>query len=99
MCDYSLHNVKSRPAKAGEKFRTQHFNTGTIGFAAPEDTKRRFAFFREQSLPLQPRYVSDASVGKRVWSITRPPSFGKSTRTNREGIMMRWNFLMDRRCY
>jgi hypothetical protein len=38
MCDYSLQNVKSRPAKVGEKLRTQHFNTGTIGFAAPEDT-------------------------------------------------------------
>jgi hypothetical protein len=39
MCDYSLENVKARPAKIGEKLRTQHFNTGTIGFAAPEDTK------------------------------------------------------------
>ena len=39
MCDYSLQNVKSRPAKVGEKLRTQHFNTGTIGFAAPEDSK------------------------------------------------------------
>ena len=37
MCDYSLHNVKSRPAKVGEKLRTQLFNLGTRGFAAPED--------------------------------------------------------------
>ena len=37
MCDYSLQNVKSRPAKVGEKLKTRHFNTGTIGFAAPED--------------------------------------------------------------
>ena len=37
MCDYSLHNVKSRPAKVGDKLTTQHFNTGTSGFAAPED--------------------------------------------------------------
>ena len=37
MCDYSLHNVKSRPAKVGDKLTTQHFNTGTTGFAAPED--------------------------------------------------------------
>ena len=35
--DYSLQNVKSPSAKVGEKLRTQHFNTGTIGFAAPED--------------------------------------------------------------
>src|ERR1700738_2605382 len=38
MCDYSLQNVKSRPARVGEKLRTQHFDTGTIGFAAPEDS-------------------------------------------------------------
>jgi hypothetical protein len=37
MCDYSLQNVKSRPAKVGEKLTTRHFNTGTTGFAAPED--------------------------------------------------------------
>jgi hypothetical protein len=37
MCDYSLHNVKSRPAKVGDKLATRNFNTGTIGFAAPED--------------------------------------------------------------
>ena len=37
MCDYSLHNVKSRPAKVGDKLTTRNFNTGTRGFAAPED--------------------------------------------------------------
>jgi hypothetical protein len=39
MCDYSLHNVKSRPAKVGDKLTTHCFDTGTIGFAAPEDTE------------------------------------------------------------
>jgi hypothetical protein len=38
MCDYSLHNVKSRPAKVGDKLTTHRFKTGTTGFAAPEDT-------------------------------------------------------------
>ena len=37
MCDYSLHNVKSRPAKVGDKLTTRNFNTGTRGFAAPDD--------------------------------------------------------------
>ena len=37
MCDYSLHNVMSRPAKIGEKLRTHSFNAWTCGFAAPED--------------------------------------------------------------
>jgi hypothetical protein len=37
MCDYSLQTVRSRPANVGEKLRTHHFNTGTRGFASPED--------------------------------------------------------------
>jgi len=37
MCDYSLQNVKSRPAKVGDKLTTHNFGTGTMGFAAPED--------------------------------------------------------------
>src|SRR5215469_12566752 len=37
MCDYSLVNVKSRPAKIGDKLTTQNFGTGTRGFAASED--------------------------------------------------------------
>ena len=37
MCDYSLHNVKSRPAKIGDKLTTHFFKSGTRGFCAPED--------------------------------------------------------------
>jgi hypothetical protein len=33
MSDYG----KSRPAKVGEKLRTQHFHPGRVGFASPED--------------------------------------------------------------
>ena len=40
MCDYSLHNVKSRPAKVGDKLATRNFGTGTRGFSAPEDFER-----------------------------------------------------------
>src|SRR5258705_5340772 len=36
MCDYSLHSVRTRPAKVGEKLVTYNFGTGTRGFAAPE---------------------------------------------------------------
>jgi hypothetical protein len=38
MCDYSLHYIKSRPAKVGDKLTTRDFGTGTRGFAAPEDS-------------------------------------------------------------
>jgi hypothetical protein len=37
MCDYSLQYVRSRPAKVGEKLKTQLFNLGTRGFASPEE--------------------------------------------------------------
>ena len=37
MCDFSLHNVKSRPAKVGDRLTTRDFRTGTRGFAASED--------------------------------------------------------------
>ena len=37
MCDYSLHNVKSRPAQVGDKLTTRNFGMGTRGFSASED--------------------------------------------------------------
>jgi hypothetical protein len=37
MCDYSLQNVRSRPAKVGDKLTTRDFGMGTRGFAASED--------------------------------------------------------------
>ena len=37
MCDYSPHNVKTRPAKVGDNLSTRFFKSGTRGFCAPED--------------------------------------------------------------
>ena len=37
MCDFSLHSVRSRPAKVGDKLVTRDFGTGTRGFAASDD--------------------------------------------------------------
>ena len=55
MCDYSLHNVASRPAKVGDRLTTRNFGTGTRGFAASEDVRVAFAFFQGPSwrLPTQ----------------------------------------------
>jgi hypothetical protein len=39
MCDYSLHNVASRPAKVGDRLTTRNFGTGTRGFAASKDAR------------------------------------------------------------
>jgi hypothetical protein len=37
MCDYSIHHVKSRAAKVGDKLTTRDFGMGTRGFSASED--------------------------------------------------------------
>ena len=37
MCDFSLHSIRSRPAKIGDKLTTRDFGTGTRGFSAAED--------------------------------------------------------------
>jgi hypothetical protein len=39
MCDFSLKNVRSRPAQAGDKLVTRDFGTGTRGFAASDDLR------------------------------------------------------------
>lgn len=37
MCDYSLEMYRSRPAQAGEEYRTHRFPSGSVGFTAPAD--------------------------------------------------------------
>jgi len=54
MCDYSLHHVRSRPAKVGDQLTTRDFNFGTRGFAASEDMNV-FACFPGRSCPLNAR--------------------------------------------
>ena len=39
MCDYSLHSVRTRPAKVGEELVTTDFGSGTRGFASPNDLR------------------------------------------------------------
>jgi len=39
MCDYSLQNVLSRPAKVGDRLTSRDFGTGTRGFAAAENAE------------------------------------------------------------
>jgi len=36
MCDYSLTNIRSRPAQVGDTLITRNFGTGTRGFCAPD---------------------------------------------------------------
>ena len=55
MCDYSLHHVKTRPAKVGDKLTTRDFGLGTRGFAAPEDESVAVCVYPERNCPLQER--------------------------------------------
>ena len=48
MCDYSLHNVKTRPAQVGDKLTTRLFGWSTGGFAASEDKSVAVAFTRNR---------------------------------------------------
>jgi hypothetical protein len=37
MCDYSLHHVRSRPAKVGDKLTTHNFNTCAFSKPSPPE--------------------------------------------------------------
>src|SRR5271155_333467 len=62
MCDFSLHNVKSRPAKVGDKLTTRNFGTGTRGFAALEDASVAVCL-----LPGTELSFAEEVAGVRLW--------------------------------
>ena len=62
MCDYSLHNVRSRPAKVGDKLTNRTFPTGTRGFSAPEDASVAVCL-----LPGTELSFVEAVAGIRLW--------------------------------
>ena len=51
MCDYSLHNMKTRPAQVGDKVTTRLFKSGTRGFCAPEDKSVAICLLPGTELP------------------------------------------------
>ena len=86
MCDYSLHNVKSRPAKIGDKLTVRDFGTGTRGFAASENPSVAVCVLPGTELA----FAHEVKRGRR--------SFVKSTKTRSRPIMMRWNFRTAKSC-
>ena len=62
MCDYSLHNIRSRPAKVGDKLTNRTFPTGTRGFSAPE-----YASVAVCLLPGTELSFVEAVAGIRLW--------------------------------
>ena len=101
MCDYSLHNVKSRPAKVGDKLTTHNFNTGTRGFAAPEDVRTAVCVLpgTELAFTKEVRCGQSRLFGWKANTVNHTTAiFRQITRTTREHIMMRWNFQTGRSC-
>ena len=102
MCDYSLHSIKSRPAKVGDKLTTRDFRTGTRGFAASEDANVAVCVLPGTELSFA-REVKCQPIGMLGWretvqSSTRRRSFGKSTKKRSLPITMHWNFRTARSC-
>jgi len=54
MCDYSLQNTLSRPAKVGDKLTTRDFRCGTRGFAAQENSAMAVCVLPEIARMLNP---------------------------------------------
>ena len=79
MCDYSLHNVASRPARVGDKLTTRDFGTGTRGFAGAEDVRVAVCV------------LPGTGAGRR--SITERQYSGRSTKNAPQRITMPWSFL------
>jgi hypothetical protein len=72
MCDYSLHNVKSRLAQVGDKLTTRDFGTGTRGFAASENAGIAVCVLpgTELSFVDQVRYLSNGLLAWRNKVVT-----------------------------
>jgi hypothetical protein len=63
MCDFSLHAVRSRPAKVGDKLTTRMFNLGTGASAHPKITEWQFVCFRARSCPSRTK-LGDGPCGR-----------------------------------
>src|SRR5262249_241845 len=97
MCDYSLHHVKSRPAKAGDNLTTINFRTGTRGFAAPEDSTMAVCILpgTELAFSEEVKCASFRLFGCKGKTINfRTAIFRQITRTCRGCIMTHSNFRM-----
>ena len=79
MCDYSLQNVKTRPAKVGDKLFTRRFSAEQEAFQHQKTSTSRFAYFQGQNCHLRTR--SGAPVcgrGAKIFSTTKRRSSGRS---------------------
>jgi len=88
MCDYSLHSVRTRPAKIGDKLVTRGFGTGTRGFASVADLNiavcllpgTELAFAGEVTFRSSPKRQQSHQLAAPIWAAFRPFAhrFGKN---------------------
>ena len=99
MCDYSLSQVKSRPARVADKLSTRDFGTGTRtrGFCAAEDSSVAVCVLPGTELSFAEN-VNVVSTGLFPWrenTVGQRTGFSvRSMRTGRRRIMMRSSSLM-----
>ena len=98
MCDYSLHHVKTRPAKVSDKLTTHNFGTGTEASLHRKMRTWRFACYRGRSCLLQTRLGLRAVIHGRTSSTTKLQSSDRSTKTMQGPITTRWNSRMASSC-
>ena len=83
MCDYSLHNVKTRPAKVGDKLTTRKFDFGTRGFSAPEDINVAVCLLPGRSCPSPTKLGGMLSWPWTTIICHKTAIFRQSTKTTR----------------
>jgi len=83
MCDYSLHNVKSRAARVGDKLTTRNFGTGTRGFAAQEDATTAVCVLPGTELAFSREIACTASGFLSSASLTSGSSTRRTTAARR----------------
>ena len=63
MCDYSLHDIASRPAKTGDKLISTHFTTTiTRGFADPSESRVAVCLLPGTELAFEKEVQCDAAL-------------------------------------
>jgi len=99
MCDYSLQNVKTRPAKVGDKLFTVASRLRQLVFVRQKTSTLQCVCFQVQSWP-SPAKLSALVYGRgaRISSPTKPRSSGRSMLTAPPFITMPWNFLTATWC-
>jgi hypothetical protein len=99
MCDYSLHHVKTRPAKVGDQLITHRFGSRTTGFSAPEDIGVAVCVLPGTGCRLPTTLNGRAcDRGAEISSPTRSLFSAKLIKTARKFTTTPWNFLTARSC-